>query len=375
MTSSPSSQPTPTLLGLGYPLIDLILKLAPSHSSSSDDLLSRFHLQPNNAVLASDFHSTLYRELLENKHGKTEFIAGGATLNTLRVAKWLLRERGRTVFIGRVGTDEFADILRRRLEDDGVEGLLQTPSEGDGESLKESGSSAVLVTPEGERSLVTFLGASRYLTLDYFNSHLVQSALQRARIVYACGFMCQDSAPEHYQITLSAARFCSERGIDFALNLSAPYICRDFSDRILELLPYTRYLFGNESEALALASACSWPEAGLEFETIANRIREFSLSGPNERTVVITLDTNGALHCSNSGCQIIAPDQVPESEVIDTTGAGDSFVGGFLAAILAGQGEIDATRVGNWAAGRVIRRLGVRFERDEKCPVWKATNE
>ena len=96
------------LLGMGNPLLDI------SVACEDDALLKKYDLKLNDAILAEAKHAPLYEEMAT--HGDVEYIAGGATQNTIRVAQWMMQREGATAYMGCVGEDKFATQMRASCE-------------------------------------------------------------------------------------------------------------------------------------------------------------------------------------------------------------------------------------------------------------------
>ena len=142
-----------------------------------------------------------------------------------------------------------------------------------------------------------------------------------------------------------------------------------FKDRLAGVLALADLVFGNESEAAAWGAANGLE--GASVEAVAAAIAASPKLGRAGRTVVIT---QGAMETVVAKPGAAATTAVPvepiaAEAIVDVNGAGDAFVGGFLAATAAGKDVEAACRVGNWAAGVVIRRSGCDFETSLKCPL------
>jgi hypothetical protein len=105
------SQLQGAILGVGNPLLDI-------SADVSTDLLEKYGLQLNNAILAEEKHYALYPELVAEY--PVQYIAGGATQNTIRVAQWMIQVPGSTAYMGAIGTDQFGEVLEKCSTDDGV---------------------------------------------------------------------------------------------------------------------------------------------------------------------------------------------------------------------------------------------------------------
>ena len=133
------------LLGMGNPLLDI------SVACEDDALLKKYDLKLNDAILAEAKHAPLYEEMAT--HGDVEYIAGGATQNTIRVAQWMMQREGATAYMGCVGEDKFATQMRASCENDGVLANYMV------DASTPTGTCAVIVK-DGERSLCAALNLS-----------------------------------------------------------------------------------------------------------------------------------------------------------------------------------------------------------------------
>ena len=109
-----------SILGVGNPLLDLSSEVPLS-------LLEQYSIQLNNAILAEESHLSLYSELFNNY--KVDFIAGGSTLNTIRVLQWMGQTPGLTSYMGAIGEDNYGEILERCSTEDGVLGYYMKNKE------------------------------------------------------------------------------------------------------------------------------------------------------------------------------------------------------------------------------------------------------
>ena len=200
----------PAILGLGNPLLDISVELPDA------SLLERYSLSMGNAILAGPAHRPLYAELVERFGAGVQYIAGGATQNSVRVAQWVSGQpAGHAAFVGAVGADEFGSQLARAAAADGVAALYETSAD------KPTGTCAVLVLQQ-ERSLVANLAAAETLTEAHLDAPAVAAAVRDARVVYCAGFPLTHAGGAASVLRLGRA--CAEGGKVFATNLSAPFI-------------------------------------------------------------------------------------------------------------------------------------------------------
>ena len=398
--SSSLSTFIPQVCGIGYPLVDVISTLDPSNAST---FLLNHKLIAGETILAtsSSTYINLFTQLLQSQ--KTIAIAGGSSLNTLRILQWLITttHKKATAFIGSIGNDEFATILKSAMIKDEVEPLLETSQE-----MIQTGSSAVLVSPDGERTLVTYLGASKNLSQKYINSDIIWNKLAspKCKWIFSCGFMCQSSAIDHYKIALDVAKLCyttktrkkdneEQEFKGFAINIGAPYICTEYTKELLSLLLLSDIIFCNKSEALALSTACKWVTC-YTVQDISQKIatlgQDDTLSDTIKRRIVIITQGKDPTICSTFDDEIgiktyVFPinlqDTIPIEQIVDLAGAGDAFAAGFMAYVLLNMSNnitsmtINedhikfAIQTGQWAASRIVKSRGATWEeKEELCP-------
>ncbi|KAF4654312.1 hypothetical protein FOL47_010036 [Perkinsus chesapeaki] len=337
----------PSLVGMGNPLLDISV-------NTDSAILDRYKLESNNAILADDSHLPLYPEI--TKMPGVEYIAGGATQNSLRVAQWMLGGRGDAAFIGCVGRDHYADIMQKNCQHDGVITRYLV------DESTPTGTCAVLVTHEGQRrSLVANLSAA----IKYDHSHIIEPdnwrLIEHARIVYSAGFFVAVS-PKAIEMVSSK---CIETGALYCMNVAAPYIVEvpDFKKVVFETLPKVDILFGNEVEAKALAKALEWDDS-MSIPEIAVKLAEMPMAEGKKRGRKVVI-TQGPLetYIANTGRPVAAYDiiSIPDHDIVDTNAAGDAYVGGFLAGLLKNCDDQMCAAAGAYAAWEVIKQSGCKF--------------
>jgi len=332
----------PAILGICQPILDISATVAPQ-------TLERYGLASGDMVLAEARHMPLYAEL--KAQPDVRYIAGGATQNSVRVAQWLLQEPGITAFMGCVGDDEYARRLEEACGSDGVRAMFMVDRDA------HTGRCAVPVV-DRERSLVTDLGASNSYEVQHLREPAQWKVLQGAKIVYSAGYFIP-SSPESIDL---ASREMAERGGVYCMNLSAPFIAQvpAFKAVLDRTLPLCDYLFGNGAEARAYAAAAGWDTADVEF--IATRLSLVPMgAGKPPRTVVITQGPEPTIVAVRGAVSRHAVVDVPRSVIVDTNGAGDAYVGGFLAALARGKSVEACCMVGAYAASVVIQYYGCTY--------------
>lgn len=313
------------------------------------ELLEKYDLKLNNAILAEEKHLPLYQELVDNY--AVQYIAGGATQNSIRVAQWMLKVPGATSYFGAVGADNYGETLERCAHEDGVRVVYQKNPE------VPTGTCAVLVNG-GERSLVANLAAANTFTSAHLETADAKDAVEKAKIVYISGFFLTVSVDS----ILSVAKKSVEDNKIFAINLSAPFLIQFFADQMASVMPYADFVFGNESEAAAYGEAKGY---GSDLETIALKLSaQPKASGTRPRIVVFTQGSSATIVAANGVVTVYPVDPLPREALVDTNGAGDAFVGGFLSQLVQNKPLPECVRAGHFAARTIIQRSGCTFPKE-----------
>lgn len=147
----------------------------------------------------------------------------------------------------------------------------------------------------------------------------------------------------------------------FLMNLSAPFISQFFMTPLLEAMPYVDIIFGNESEAQAFATAQGWP-ADEDLREIGKRLIGLEKKNPERpRIAILTQGRHPVLLIQHDSVQEFPVRSLEKHEIVDTNGAGDAFVGGFLAQFVQDKSLDVCIRSGNYAAGHIIRNSGCTY--------------
>jgi len=156
---------------------------------------------------------------------------------------------------------------------------------------------------------------------------------------------------------LKIAEYAAENDKICIMNLSAPFLCQFFKEPLMELFPYIDLLFGNESEAEAFAKEQNFDTSDIkEIALKAAALPKKNDSRP--RTVVFTQGSEATVIACNGKVQEYPIIAVTSEELVDTNGAGDAFVGGYLAQLIQGKDVAECVRCANYAANIIIRRSG-----------------
>lgn len=352
----------PSLLGLCNPLLDISAYV-------EKETLDKYNLEPDNVILAGDEHKDLCKELVEKY--QVEYTAGGSAQNVMRVAAGLLKRQGvdaRVMFTGCVGNDEFGSLMGEKAKNDGVIASYAISSS------EPTGTCAVCLTDNGKnRSLCAFLGASQKFT----DEHLLQNwdqLVAKTDIIYVSGFLIAVS-PRSFSLLGQHIANCDDDKRRFCLNLSAPYVSAVFGEQLEQVMKYVDMLFGNDDEALAYAKHKKWTTTSIE--EIATRLAlEEKERKRVRRLVVITRGGEPIIVAQQVDDENVDIKQfpckpIPKLEMVDTNGAGDSFVGGFLSQFVQGAPLERCIEVGDYAAREIIKVSGINLPDFSNLPETK----
>lgn len=325
-------------MGMGNPLLDISAHVG-------QDILDKYELKLDSAILAEEKHMPLYQELVDKYD--VQFIAGGATQNTIRVAQWMLKDKkGQTAFMGCVGPDDkYGKQLEKCASDDGVlVHYMKDPS-------TPTGTCAALIVG-GERSLCANLAAANNFKDTHLETEKAKEIIDSAEIYYSAGFFLTVSVPSLVKV---AESFLAKNKI-VALNLSAPFIVEFFAEQLSTALEYADYVFGNESEAAAYGKKNG---IGEDLSKVAMAIAALPKKNTSRpRTVVFTQGAKSTIVVSDGKVTEYSVEELPKEKLVDTNGAGDSFVGGFLAELVEGKDVAACVKAGHWAARYIIQTDG-----------------
>ncbi|MEM7568690.1 MAG: adenosine kinase [Pseudomonadota bacterium] len=321
------------VVGIGNAIIDVI-------SQSTDDFLSEESIAKGGMTLI-DAHRA---DSLYAKMGPGMETSGGSAANTLAGCAALDVRSG---FIGRVRNDQLGEVYMHDIRAVGVD-FTNTPAQ-DGLPTARC---LILVTPDGQRSMNTFLGASTELGVGDLDDAMIAGSA----ITYMEGYLWdKELAKEAF---LKAMEIAHGAGRKVSLTLSDSFCVDMHRAEFLDLISgKVDILFANEAEILSL------------FETDDFDAAVSAVSG-KVPIAAITRSEKGALILSADGQDEIAAQ--PVDKVVDTTGAGDQFAAGFLAGLAKGHSPARSGHMGAVAAAEVISHIGPRPQEDVAALIDKA---
>lgn len=216
-----------------------------------------------------------------------------------------------------------------------------------------TGTCAVLIK-DSERSLIANLSAANKFSPEHLETDAVKAAIAAARIYYSSGFFLTVSPPAFQAVAAIAA---AQQKI-VAVNLAAPFIPSFFSEPLLAAIRSSDFVFGNESEAEAFAAQQKLEKN--DAETVALYIAALpQIDGATRpRTVVITQGAQATVVAANGVATKFEVPALAKEQIVDVNGAGDAFVGGFLAQLARGKDIANCVEAGHYCSRTILQVSG-----------------
>ncbi len=319
------------VLAIGNAIVDVI-------AETDDAFISAEGLTKGGMTLVdADQASALY-----GKMGPGREISGGSAANTLAGLAALSHT---CAFIGQVADDQLGEVFAHDIRATGID--FDVPARP---GQPPTARCLILVTPDAQRTMNTFLGASQFLPAKEIDAELIQSAA----ILYLEGYLWDPEEPRAAMRT--AIDLARAAGRKVALTLSDAFvISRHGPDFLVEMeAGRIDILFANEVEIMALAGSDSFDAA---VDAIAAKVP----------LLVVTRGEHGAIAVRGEERASVSAE--PVSQLIDTTGAGDLFAAGVLAGLSEGRSLEQCLTMGAVCAAEVISHYGARPEADLKALV------
>ena len=316
-----SSAKTLDVVGIGNAIVDVLVQ--------ADDAFLTGHGLTKGTMALVDEHQA---ERLYASVGPGLETSGGSAANTLAGIAQL---GGRAGFIGRVRNDQLGAIFAHDIRSVGAH--FETPAAVSGPSTARC---LILVTPDAQRTMCTYLGAS--VGLDPADLDL--ALVRQAKVLYLEGYLWDSE--EAKRAFIAAAQVMRESGGQVALSLSDAFCVDRHRQSFQELVDgHVDVLFANEMEICSLYESES-------FEAAAEQVRGRC------RVAALTRSEKGSLVLSGGDTLAIPPFHL--GDLVDTTGAGDLYAAGFLYGYTQGADLEHCGRLGSLCAGQVVTQLGPR---------------
>lgn len=305
------------IIGLGNALVDVLATL------KDDTLLDEMGLPKGSMQLIDDAKLQQINEQFSRM--KTHLATGGSAANSILGLACLGAGTG---FIGKIGNDAFGNFFRENLQKNSIEDKLLM-------SDLPSGVASTFISPDGERTFGTYLGAAstlkaEELTLDMFKGYAY---------LFIEGYLVQD-----HDMILHAIELAKEAGLQVCLDLASyNIVAADLEFFSLLINKYVDIVFANEEEAKAFT--------GKEDPT-----ESLELISKKCSIAIVKVGAKGSY--IRKGTEQIKVEAIPVERVVDTTGAGDYFAAGFLYGLTCGYSLEKCAKIGSILSGNVIQVVG-----------------
>jgi sugar/nucleoside kinase (ribokinase family) len=319
------TSPTHDVVAIGNAIVDIL-------AQAEDSFIEEIGVAKGSMQL---MFSPEEADALYAKMGPGREVSGGSAGNTVAGIAAL---GGKCAFIGQVADDQLGAVFAHDLRAAGVDFNTAVRA-----GQPTTARCLIFVTPDGQRTMNTFLGASQYLPAAALDRDLIASA----RILYLEGYLWD---PEEPRAAMRAGiQIAHDAGRKVAFTLSDTFCISRHGADFMKLIDegLLDILFANENELLALVGGDDFDVA---VETIAARVE----------TLVVTRGAHGAVAVQKGEKASVSAE--PIDKIVDTTGAGDLFAAGFLAGQVQGRSLEDSLHMGAIAAAEVISHYGARPE-------------
>lgn len=302
----------------------------------TDEFLAQANLAKGTMQLCdAEQQAQLVTQLAQSATHKGQ-ASGGSAANTTVAFSAL---GGSSFYACRVGNDELASFYLKDLATNQVNTAQASLSTG------QTGTCIVLITPDSERTMYTYLGITAELSAEQIDF----SSLETAKWLYIEGYLATSLTAQ--QAVKKARQIAKQNGVKIALSLSDPAMVQYAKSGLDTLIADgVDLLFCNEQEALMYTNQPDLEQATLALKTLAT-------------TVVITLGSKGVAVTSADEPTVLIAGQTVQA--VDTNGAGDAFAGAFLYALTQQKSLHDAAVLGNKVASQVVSQFGPRLSYEQ----------
>lgn len=310
------------VLGIGNAIVDVIAR-------AEDDFLIKQNMQKGGMALIDEGRAKGIYEAM----GPATESSGGSAANTIAgVASF----GAKAAFVGKTRDDNLGKVFAHDIRALGVG--FDTPQAADGPA---TACCYIMVTPDGERTMNTYLGAAQNLT----PADIDPKQIGDAAITYLEGYLWDP--PHAKEAFIKASKAAHDAGRMVALTLSDAFCVGRYRDEFLKLMrdKTVDLVFANEAELKSLYETA-------DFDTAVSVLQK------DAKLAVVTRSEKGCVVVSKDGTKAVPA--APVENVIDTTGAGDLFAAGFLFGLARGRDHVACGKLGALAAAEVIQHMGAR---------------
>ncbi len=311
------------VVGIGNAIVDVLAKVG-------EGFLKERQLEKGGMTLVDAVAAgKIYADLVPERE-----VPGGSAANTVA---GLASLGGAPAFIGKIHDDELGQVFTRDIGVAGVDFFTPPLNEG-----PVTGRSIVLVTPDAQRSMFTYLGASKKLTVEDIDENIIKAS----RITYLEAYLWDEQCDKEAMI--KAAEIAHNHGRDVAFSLSDKSCVNRHREEFLEFIKtHVDILFGNEDEIVSLFN-------GEDFYKTLDLIK------PHVDIAAITRGAKGSVVVNGRTKTFVEAEKV--ENVVDSTGAGDLYAAGFLYGLTQGRSLGTCAIIGSIAAAEIIGHYGARPE-------------
>lgn len=310
------------VIGVGNALVDLLIRL------DDDQILNKLSLPKGSMTLVDEDTKKLIAE--ESNKLTKEMASGGSAANTIHGLAKLGIE---TAFIGTVGNDDNGNFFRDDLLNSGIKPLLNR-------SNTPTGIASTLISPDGERTFGTFLGAA----IELSGSDLSPEQFKGFDLLHVEGYLVQN-----HELLETILKYAKKAGLKVSVDMASYNVVEANLDFFKDMVEkYVDIVFANEEEARAFT--------GQEPETALHTIAK------SADVSVVKTGSKGSMAKSGEKVFVIEP---VSANPVDTTGAGDAYAAGFLYGMLCGFNYRQAGNIGSLLASATIETLGARIRDNE----------
>jgi fructokinase len=311
------------VLGIGNAIVDVLAKV------DEEFLIKRNFIKGSMKLINKSEFEDLKKNIKIEK-----IVAGGSVANTMSGIAYL---KGSPSFIGKINSDSFGEIYKKSLEDINVKFSYLKKNEN-----LSTGASIILITPDSERTMCTYLGISSHLSAD----DISKNSILDHELIFLEGYLWDKGDSE--KMFKHAINIAKENKIKIAMSLSDIFCVTRHKQDFYNLLKNDlNILIGNENEINELTGKENLLDS-------INQLKEF------DKLIVVTRSDKGSLAIKNN--EVINCESVKVDKVLDLTGAGDLFAAGFLKEYLDKSDIKKCLTIGSIVASKIIQKIGARLE-------------
>tara|TARA_Y100001970_G_C14244605_1_gene867206 strand:+ start:1128 stop:2144 length:1017 start_codon:yes stop_codon:yes gene_type:complete len=310
------------LVAIGNAIVDILI-------NTSEEFIKENNLDKGSMSLIDEKRS---KELI-SKYNSSKKVSGGSAANT---ACCLSKLGDKAHFIGRIKNDEMGRVFSSEIRSCGVSFQSEEIKEG-----PQTAHSLIFITPDAQRTMCTFLGSS-----TQFNSNNIDlKEIEMAKILYLEGYLW-----DHKEAKLAFIKACNiakRSNTKIALSLSDKFCVERHKESLLKLInERIDVLFGNEDEYKILLNT-------EDINPKINWLRKLC------NIAIITMGEKGSIIITNK--DLINIEAYKMGDLVDTTGAGDAYAGGFISGLVNGKELEICGKIGSICAGKIVTEIGSKF--------------